>query len=558
MTPIDRRRFLQLALAAGGVVVLDACSSGSSSPKGATVLTTPRPADPAGPATRPSLRLASPDDGFPSPFSYSPGSYSLVLFVYDTLLLKDPEGVLQPWLASGYEPSADGLTHTFELRDARWHDGRPVTPDDVAFSFSYFKAHEADLPPTVLFRPSFVDAAVATGPRTVQVRLSKPSRPFAAEVAGRFPIVPKHVWEGVADPVGVTDLKMLVGSGPYRLASFDQKKSGYQFEANDDYFLGRPFVKKVGFHQVNDELIAVRAGDIDSASTPVGRPTRQALSAFGDQATYGILAGKPDFFAALSWNLSKPGPTSDVRFRRACAMAVDRAGLVTRLLGDGEVGNPGVLPADHPFHAKVEQYAFSVARANTMLDDAGYARKKGAAGPRRTPDGKDLRLTLLTFPEGAATAEILKLSLAEIGVELVFQPSDFFTAIAGGLMNNYEMALLFFGGVRRDPDSLRTMLASQTAGTGVFHALGWANAEFDDLAERQLVNLDDASRKAEVARMQELVAEELPFLVLYYSVPYYVYRRKVFDQWSADGEAKLSLVTGRAGGGVEIRPIAEG
>lgn len=141
-------------------------------------------------------------------------------------------------------------------------------------------------------------------------------------------------------------------------------------------------------------------------------------------------------------------------------------------------------------------------------------------------------------------------------MELVFQPSDFFTAIASGAIGNYEMALLFFGGVRRDPDSLRAMLASQTAGTGIFHALGWANAELDALAEQQLVNLDDASRRTQVARMQELVAEELPFLVLYYSVPYYVYRRQVFDQWSAEGEAKFSLVTGRAGGGLAIRPIA--
>lgn len=554
---MDRRRFLQLAAGAGGAVLLEACSKGSST-KAGPVITTPPSADVTTPAPRPSLRLASPDSGFPSPFAYAPGTYSLVLYVYDTLLLKDPEQVLQPWLASRYDPAPDGLTHTFELRDARWHDDRPVTPEDVAFTFDYFKAHEAELPPTVLFRPSFVETVTPTGARTVQVRLSKPARNFAAEVAGRFPIVPRHVWEGVARPLDVTDLDALVGSGPYRLTSYDAKKSGYEFIANDAYFLGRPFVKKVGFHQVNDELIALRAGDIDSAETPVGRPTRQALSAFSGDSQYGILAGKPDFFASLSWNLGKEGPTSDVRFRRACAMAIDRRDLVDRLLGDGEVGNPGVLPPDHPFHAKVEQYSFSVAEANALLNDAGYPHKKGSKSLRVGPDGEDLRLKLLTFPEGAATAEILKQSLAAIGVDLVFQPSDFFTAITSGAFTSYEMALQFFGGVRRDPDTLRTMLASQTAGTGIFHALGWKNAEFDDLAERQLVNPDDAAREAQIARMQELVAEELPFLVLYYSVPYYVYRREVFDQWSAEGEAKHSLVTGRAGGGLEIRPIAGG
>jgi len=70
------------------------------------------------------------------------------------------------------------------------------------------------------------------------------------------------------------------------------------------------------------------------------------------------------------------------------------------------------------------------------------------------------------------------------------------------------------------------------------------------------VNLDEAGRKAQVGRMQELVAADLPFLILYYSVPYYAFRRQVFDQWSAEGEAKYPLVTGRAGGGLQIRPIA--
>ena len=554
MTPIDRRRFMQLTVvAAGGVVMLDGCGKGTSATKG-PVSTTPLPGEPSGPSARPSVRLASPDDGFPSPFAYGPGTYELVLFIYDTLLLADPDGKLQPWLASRYEPSPDGLTHRFELRDARWHDGRPVTAEDVAFSFSYFKAREADLPPTVLFRPSFVDRAVATGPRLVEVRLTKPARPFAAEVAGRFPIFPKHVWESVAEPLDVIDPKLLVGSGPYKMTSFDPTNSGYEFVANDDFVLGKPFVKSVSFHKVNDELVALRANDVDIATTPVGRPTRTALSAFKDEGTYGILAGKADFFAALSWNLAKPGPTSDVAFRRACAQALDRRLLVERLLGDGEVGNPGVLPADHPFHARVEQYAFDVKAANKTLDDAGY--KKGNKGMRTTPDGKDLRLKMLTFPEGAATAEILKQSLAEIGVDLVFRPTDFFTAITDGQLKDYEMALLFFGGVRRDPDALRTILSSSTEGTGIFHSLGWANKEFDDLAEKQLVNLDDTARKAQVARMQELVAADLPFLILYHSVPYYAFRRQVFDQWSPEGEAKYSLTTGRTGGGLQIRPIA--
>lgn len=149
----------------------------------------PPPADVTIPAPRPTIRLASQEGGFLSPYTYGPGTYGSLIFTYDTLLLKDPKEVFQPWLASGFERSPDGLTYTFRLREnVRWHDGRPVTADDAVFSFEYFARHGDTLPPTILYRPHFVARATAPAPNTVEIRLTKPAVNFTEEVAATFPI----------------------------------------------------------------------------------------------------------------------------------------------------------------------------------------------------------------------------------------------------------------------------------------------------------------------------------------------------------------------------------
>jgi ABC-type transport system substrate-binding protein len=132
------------------------------------------------------------------------------------------------------------------------------------------------------------------------------------------------------------------------------------------------------------------------------------------------------------------------------------------------------------------------------------------------------------------------------------------------LGDRFEMALLFYGGVSEDPDSMRTRYSSRARTEGRFligGAQGYANPEFDDLAERQLVTLDEAERRRLVARMQQIVAADLPFLNLFYRRAITVLRSSVFDdQWARPGVEggptnKQALVTGTATGGNKIRPI---
>ncbi|MDP8960926.1 MAG: ABC transporter substrate-binding protein, partial [Actinomycetota bacterium] len=291
---------------------------------------------------------------------------------------KDGSGELLPWLARSFERSEDALSYTFELREGvSWHDGQPLTAEDVAFTFDYFRSQT--ISPQVITQPLPDIADVrATGPRMVEFRLAQPLADFFGfGGVGSVPIVPKHIWSSIPDAATQTDPAVLVGSGPYRLESYSRGEGSYLYAAYDDYFLGTPFVRRLEFRPVGDPLAGLMAGELDLASRSGVRPA--VLAPFRDNPDFEVLeqpAG--NFGSGLFWNLAKGGALADVRFRRACARAIDRQDLVTRLFGgNGQSGNPGWIPPANPFHVPVEQYPFDRTAAEALLDQAGYVRTGG-------------------------------------------------------------------------------------------------------------------------------------------------------------------------------------
>lgn len=525
---VDRRTFLRLAAGATGALYLGAsCNDDEdgAGPEG-------QRAGELAPVPRPTVRLAGGDRGFPSPFTYRRGpGYVQMSYLYDTLLWTDSTGSFIPWLAASYQQSPDGRRYTFELRDnVKWHDGRPLTPDDVVFTFQYFQSQR--LSPQVIVQPAVEGGRMevrASGPRTVEFTLPQPAVTFVDFVAAAVPIVPRHVWSQVPDAATASDPRVLVGTGPYRLESYSQGQGAYAYNANDDYFLGRPFVRRLENRPVGDPLTALQAGEIDAGGRGGLRP--EALKAFEGDPSFEVLKGQVgDMMTALYWNLAKGGALADVRFRQACARAIDREDLVRRLFGgNGTPGNPGWIPPTDGFHAPVEQYRFDPAAANRMLDDAGYRRTSPDA-VRQAPDGRPLRFGLLAANEpGPPVVDVLVRALRAVGVELTPQPVDTPTFNQRVIRGEAEMSIIGSGGLHGYPDYLRRSYSSKTQNTQ--HAQGYANPEVDSLCDQQLVTHDETERKRIVARIQEIIARDLPLLPLYYPDNFYIYKKPVFDQW---------------------------
>jgi peptide/nickel transport system substrate-binding protein len=179
-----------------------------------TPTSTPTPT-PKAPTT---LRIDGANLGFPSPYTISTQGrgYLIVSLIFDTLTWKDDKGVI-PMLAKSWTVSTDNKTWTMKLAtNAKFTDGQALTADDVKFSFDYIKAH-----PNQWVQLGMVQSTSVIDPTTVQIVLSAPYAPFLTDVAGLVPIMPQHIWTNVADPAKFSTPDAVIGSGPYKLTSFD-------------------------------------------------------------------------------------------------------------------------------------------------------------------------------------------------------------------------------------------------------------------------------------------------------------------------------------------------
>jgi peptide/nickel transport system substrate-binding protein len=458
--------------------------------------------------------------GHPSPFGFNRGpGFVRASLVFDTLVWRDASGETIPWLATDWSLSDDGLTWTFALRDdVRWQDGQPLTADDVAFSFEYTLAH-----PGIAWFMAQVDAvesAEIVEDNQVAIRLVRPYAPFLQTVAEALFIFPRHIWEDVADPQAFTEPEAFIGSGAYRLVEYSQEEGTYLFEANPDFFLGLPYVRRIEFVPTSDEILALSTGDV-AAFDKFGGVTEEMLAPFR-QAPFAVAEAPGEWGMFLYFNLEAETPLRDVRVRQAIAHAVDRQAMVERVLfGFGGPGTPGFLPPANPFYnPDVTQYAYDPEAARALLQEAGY-------------DGTPLQLAyspdwIMASPR---VVEILEAGLSEVGIAVETAPMDQATIDAAAREGSYELLLTGFGGLGADPDQLRRNFASSSETRGFSRALGYENPDFDALAEAQVSMADPAERRAALDEMQAILAQDLPVLPLYYTARVVAYNAEVFDNW---------------------------
>ena len=519
-TAMGRRTFLKGAGGLAGALLLGACNPGR----------------PGGQTT---VRVKSWGDlGYPSPFVYVAGpGYWRMSLLFDTLTWPDSTGEQLPWLASSYRRSDDGLLWTVDLRDVKWADGRPVTARDVAFTYDYYTTKT--FTPLLTGVPKKGVDVRPTGERSVEFRLAKPEATFLQQTLGTMPIVPEHVFSKISDPMTVFDASVFVGSGAYTLASKNVNADTELYVARDDYYLGRPYVPRIEMLGVpeDNELVALRAGVLDGASADEEGVRNEVLAPFRDDPEFGLIEQPAGFGFPLFFNMAKGGALADLRFRRACVHAIDREDMVHRLLtGNGTVGSQGWLPPTNPYHVPVRQYPFDRQLAERLMDEAGYRRSGGGRGDRVGPDGRPVRFTL-DLPDlvPIALAELVVASLGAVGVPVDLRRVDLPHVYGAKISGSYDLVIQSYPGPgstgpNGDPDQLRYIYHSDPPNT-THKATGYSNPEVDRLIDAQLATYDVDERRRLVGRIQQIVAEELPVAMLYYTTWFWAYRKSVFDQW---------------------------
>lgn len=421
--------------------------------------------------------------------------------IYDALVHKDDRYNLQPWLATSWErPNA--LTWIFHLRNGvRFHDGKAMTADDVAWSI------ESMTDGTLITAKggAFADVASVTvrDPLTVEVRTIHADASLLFNLSdGLFGIVEK----GARRDEGLHP----VGTGPFKFVSQVQDKE-VVVERNADYWAGTPKIARVRFEVVPDNIttaLELKKGSGDAESNAL---TLDEVHALTNAPNAHVESGPGSAVMYVNFNVNDP-VLHDVRVRQAIACALDKPALITALWRGEAVPAETLLPKGHwaaADDASLPQYPHDVARAVKLLDAAGFKPDK---------DGVRLRFTLKTSTDETTRllAQAVQQQLREAGIALTLRPAEFGTFYADITSGAFQMYMLRWIGSNDDPDIFRYVY-----GSGSFPPKGgnrgrYKNARVDALLEAAAAETDQETRRRDYVEVQQILATELPGIPLWY------------------------------------------
>ncbi len=495
-----------------------------------------------------------------SPDSLNPGlgvlteAYTIYELVYDSMYSLNLDGSLSPELADKIETSTDGRVWTFHIRDSvNFHDGTPLTAEDVAFSYNFYQANE-DFPFLNTYTGYF-ESVEATEGNHVVLTLTEAIPNLDSQLYFLY-ILPKHIWEGVEAP-GEYENPEMIGSGPFKLSEYKQNEFVH-LSANKEHFHTPPKIDEVVFQTFENEdalVQAIKTGQVDMI-TEMPNP---AVAALRNEPNVRVVTGAPlaPSVSDIIFNLTTPetcppddGVCSghpalkDIAVRRALAHATDKQKIIdVVLLGLAEPGRT-LIPSGlgHWYNDTLEDYAYDLTVANKLLDDAGYA-DQDSDGVREMPDGSASLVFRLNWPSDSTDApreaELLSEMWAQIGVKTELQALDPDT-LTSICCPAFDYDIILWGwGSDPDPGFLLSVHLSEEIPTGTSES-GYSNPVFDELFAQQATALDLDTRRQIIWDMQKTLLDDLPYLIPYYALAVQAYRSDRFSGWITD-QPKLSL-----------------
>ena len=413
----------------------------------------------------------------------------MVLYaLHDALVKPMPGRSMAPGLAESWSASTDGLVYEFVLRKGvRFHNGDPVTPDDVKFSFERYRGVSSKLLKEKI-------AAVETpDPGRIRFRLKQPwpdFMTFYSSATGAGWIVPKKYVEKVGDE-GYK--KMPVGAGPYRFVS---STPGVEvvLEAFDQYWRKTPNVKRLVFRVIPDEstrLAALKRGEVDIAYAISGELGKEIQRTPGLTLKPTVIQSTHFAYFADQWD--PKSPWHDRRVRLAANLAIDRQAINQAVsLGFSKITH-SVIPSTFDFYWQPPAYPYDPARAKQLLAEAGY------------PNGFDAGEY---FCDLVATnsGEVVVTYLKAVGIGLKLRPLERAAFFKGFAEKKFKNIIHVFGGVF---GNAATRLEAFVVSGGTYVYGG--HPDLDGLFREQAAELDRSKREAILHRIQQLVHERAMF-----------------------------------------------
>jgi peptide/nickel transport system substrate-binding protein len=409
---------------------------------------------------------------------------------------------LQPMLATKWTPSKGGNVWTFTLRpNVKFHDGSPMTADDVVYSFQE------------LSNPKNASNALSTFANVLKpdgvVKVDSGTVAFHLEAAnGNFPyLVSSDNYNAIIVPKG-TDYakwqKTFMGTGPFKLQSYTTN-TGANFSANADYWGGAPNLDSTQFSFYSSQqpqILALQGGQVDVIVQFVVQGAQSLLN----NSSYNIIKLKSSGHRELSMR-NDQSPFTDKRVRQAIALSLDRPGMVKALLaGDGDLGNDSPFAPKFPStDTSIPQRAQDIAKAKQLLSAAGHA------------NGFTTQLATEEYQEIPQLAQVIAEAASKIGVKINLKVENQANYYGKATFGNSDwldasMSLVDYG----DRGVPNVFLDAPLLSNGTWNAAHFKNPTYDNLVKQYTAAVDLQSQRQLAGKIQTLLLDETPLIIPYF------------------------------------------
>ncbi|WP_274428139.1 ABC transporter substrate-binding protein [Desulfosarcina sp. BuS5] len=366
-----------------------------------------------------------------------------MLMTHDTLVRFGPDLDVVPQLAETWSCSKDGKIWKFRLvSDARWHDGYPVTAEDVKFTFNYLAGHNI----TSGWAADLIEDIRINGSEII-FRLKKPYSRFLINAGFIVRILPKHIWEKINDPQKAAADGMTIGCGPYIFNSFNREAGRIFFDVNNDYHGVIPKIGRIEFHLYQNMDILTMAlikNKVDffykyASGYPL-QYIKQLEKTNGLKMLEADALGVP---AALGFNL-KHTPFDMIDVRKAISLAINYERITQCFLrGNGYLPGPGFVPPAFPFHKNFSDLTYTPGKSRKLLESCGFKDRDGD-GILEFTGGNKISLDLLVrgnLPGNNQLVKLLTHDLEAVGLHIAVQYVDLSTWINFLDQDKYDLVL---------------------------------------------------------------------------------------------------------------------
>lgn len=433
-------------------------------------------------------------------------------FLTKSLIRVDPEGNFIPALAQSWETD-DAKTWVFHLvQNATWHDGSPVTSEDLKFSLEYL--------PEKLGGSNWniIDSVEAPDDSTLIINLEDPDGNFLTNLL-MLRTVPKHIFDNVDDPKTFNDPECAIGCGPYKFEEFDKTAGLLRFVAYDNYYEGKPAVQEIEIRMFKNQeamMMALLKGELDTVYVYSGGISYYYMPQLIKSGELGYIFIKNTGVPAALWMNEDNAPYDDVIFREAISYAIDYEELKNLFTaGYGRTSNAGFIPDGNLNYIDTRALTYDTDQANLLLNSTGLMDMDGD-GMRENEDGGEFQPQILVKSDSDSVrlGQMLQKYMNTVGLDAQLEISD--SSGFWSMVDSKEYDMF----VSRTTPWGMMMEAGYATGYMDTRSNGWPmvdDPEFTELVDDLLASTSEEETAQLAEEVQEYYASELPAIALYWN-----------------------------------------